>query len=670
MRIALDIRCLQTAQSRNRGIGFYTEELVRALLEVDTGNEYLLLLDASLPKPGLLAALQKTARWCSLLLDPPTVRDVPSPEEYDENAEFRYGSYLEATLLREKADLLHVASPFEWELYTPVRFRSLPVVATLFDLIPLVLRDRYLDVMPPAMQDRYYWTCAGLATVDRIVTISECSKADACRHLRVAPEKVDVVHASTKDCYRPVTDGGKLEKIRKQYHLEQGFVLCTGGIDYRKNMERVIEAFSLLPAPLRERHELVIACRVRPEEARPFRDLATSLGVADRLLLTDYVSDDTLATLYSAADAFVFPSLYEGFGLPVLEALRCGAPTVTSNTSSLPEVAGDAALLVDPYSAREIADGLASILTDADLRGKLRAKGLEQAERFSWAEVAEATVSAYRAAVASRQVGPTGLPGKKKRRLAFFSPLSPQRSGISEASEDLLPYLAEHADVDIFVDGYAPTNAMVTGRFPIFDGSQFEDVLVERGYDNTVYEMGNSAYHEYMYPILLKHPGIVVMHDVVLHGLMYHMTVDRGQPAKYVEEMEFCYGEGGRKEAQRILKEGLTLEKRYGLALNRRVLSAATGVVVHSEWAQRELEKLDLGVPVVRVCLGVPADEQDVSPAERMAIRSRLGISRRASFVVASFGLVALTKRPEVLVRAFARVLSKHPSALLVLVGD
>ncbi|MHB1416697.1 MAG: glycosyltransferase family 4 protein, partial [Chloroflexota bacterium] len=142
------------------------------------------------------------------------------------------------------------------------------------------------------------------------------------------------------------------------------------------------------------------------------------------------------------------------------------------------------------------------------------------------------------------------------------------------------------------------------------------------------------------------------------------------QPARYVAEMEFSYGEAGRKEAQRILKEGLTLEKRYGLALNRRVLSAATGVIVHSEWAQRELEKLDLGVPVVRVCLGVPADEQAVSSVEKMAIRSRLGISRRASFVVASFGLVALTKRPEVLVRAFARVVSHHPSALLILVGD
>ncbi|MHB1414818.1 MAG: glycosyltransferase family 4 protein, partial [Chloroflexota bacterium] len=418
MRIAMDIRCLQTAQSRNRGIGFYTEELVRALLEVDTGDEYLLLVDASLPKPGLVAAPQKTARWRSLLLDPPTVRNIPSPEEYDENAEFRYGSYLEAILLREKVDLLHVASPFEWELYTPVRFRSLPVVATLFDLIPLVLRDRYLDTMPPSMQDRYYWTCAGLANVDRIVTISECSKADACRHLGVAPEKVDVVYASTKDCYRPVTDDHKLEKIRKQYHLEQGFVLCTGGVDYRKNMERVIEAFSLLPAPLRERYRLVIACRVRPDEARPLQNLASSLGVGDRLLLTDYVSDDTLAALYSGADSFLFPSLYEGFGLPVLEALRCGVPVVTSNLSSLPEVAGDAAVLVDPYSSHKIADGLATVLTDGSLRDELRAKGMAQAERFSWSEVAMATVAAYRAAVALRPGSRTGSTGKRRRRLA------------------------------------------------------------------------------------------------------------------------------------------------------------------------------------------------------------------------------------------------------------
>lgn len=671
MRIAVDLNCLQTEHSRNRGIGFFTQELLQATLAMDCRNEYLLLWNAHLPEPALVRELPDSGRWQSVRLRSPVGRNILSPGQYDRDDEFRHRSYVESVLLERGVDLIHVSSPFEWEAYTPVNYRAVPVVATVFDLIPLVFRERYLDQMPPVMRERYLSTCEHLKSVDRIVTISQSAKDDIRQILGVAPEKVDVVYASAKDCFGPTGDKEGIAKVRRQLGLEDGIILCTGGIDYRKNVERVIESFSLLPKTLRERFRLVLVCRIQRHEAEQLREVATSFGVADRLALTGYVSDETLALLYSAADVVLFPSLYEGFGLPVLEAQRCGAAVITSETSSLPEVAGDAALLVDPYSAQEIAKATEAVLTDDLLRLELRRRAPLQAAKFSGENLARGTMAAYDKVHATATRAAAKRRGLGRRRVAFFSPLNPQKSGISDYSEDLLPFLAEHWDVDLYVDGHALDNPAISSRFPAFDYRQFEAVKLLRRYDAVIYQMGNSSFHEYMYGILLNHPGVVVLHDVVLHGLIRYMTIERGRNDRFVEEMVFCYGEDGRRESQAILQHGLTLEQRYGISLNKRVVSAALGVITHSDWARDEIRKYGLDVPVVTVRMGVEASEDvDLHPIKRRSLMREVGIPPSCPFVVASFGHIASTKRPQVVVKAFARLLRSVPEAFLLFVGE
>lgn len=671
MRIAVDLHSLQTEQSRNRGIGFFTHELVRTTLALDGTNEYLLLWNANLPEPDLLKALPNTGRWQSVKLESPVGRNIFSPGHYDRDEEFRHRSYVESVLLERDVDLIHVTSPFEWDAYTPVDYRTIPVVATVFDLIPLVFREQYLDRMSVSMRERYFATCGKLTTADRFVTISQSAKDDICRHLGVAPDRIDVVYASARDCFVRTKDEQRLAKVRGHFRLNDGFVLCPAGIDHRKNVERVIESFSLLPKSLRDRYRLVLVCRIQPHEEQQLRAVAASFGIAGRLVVTGYVSDETLALLYSAADVVLFPSLYEGFGLPVLEAQRCGAAVITSETSSLPEVAGDAALLVDPYSAQEIAKATEAVLTDDQLRSELRRRAPLQAAKFSAEEVARGTIAAYEKAHASTTQGAAKIRNSGKRRVAFFSPLNPQKSGISDYSEDLLPLLSEHLEIDLYVDGYALANPAIASRFPAFDYRQFEALEAIRNYDSIIYQMGNSSFHEYIYQTLMKHPGVVVLHDVVLHGLIRHITVDRGRNDRFIEEMEFCYGEEGRCEAKRIIAEGLTLEKRYGIALNKRVVSAARGVVTHSEWARDEVRKHGLEVPVVTIRQGVESiDGGRLPEIRRRALMREVGIPPFCPFVVASFGHIAVTKRPEVVVKAFARLLHTVPEAFLLFIGE
>jgi len=678
MKVAVDLHCLQTPGSRNRGIGFFTQDQMRAVLSVDDRNDYLLLANGYLPEPELFRSLPTSARWRALLLDSPANRNILPDGHYSRDEEFRHRSYVESILVRDEVDLMHVASPFEHHAYTPLGYRTSSVIATVYDVIPLVFEEQYLVNVPSATREKYLSVCDALSGADRIITISECSKSDICRYLGVSPDRVDVVFAAAKDCFVQLADHQAIDRARSALGLDQGYILCPSGADHRKNVERVIESFSLLPLSLRRRNHLVIQRRVGPEEAARLREIARSFGVEERLVLTDYVSDDTLAALYNGASVVLFPTLYEGFGLPVLEAFHCGAPVVTSNVSSLPEVAGDAALLVDPYSPREIADAVERLLVSPDLQAELRAKGRKQATAFSSEQVALRTLAAYAKAVSSGSVAraldrvqqTANCAQQGRLRIAYFSPLNPRQPRISDLSGDLLARLSEYLDVDLFVDGCEPSNQVVTGRFPAFDYRNFETVAARRQYALNVYQIGNSHDFQYVYQTLLRYPGIVVLNDVVLHRLIYEQTVMLGHPEKYVEESEFCHGERGAAEARQEVERGTALEGLCHVAVNRRVINAALGVITHSDWARREVEACCLNVPVARVSPGVEIFDDDLAPEVRAAVLAELNIPDDASFVVSSFGAAVPSGGLITLTRAFARLLRRYPDAILLFTGQ
>jgi glycosyltransferase involved in cell wall biosynthesis len=197
----------------------------------------------------------------------------------------------------------------------------------------------------------------------------------------------------------PVRDAWLLAGVRERYGIGPRFILYFGGFDLRKNVPRIIEAYSQLPEALRREYQLVIAGRYQnlghPLYPDP-RATVERLGLEGCVIFTGQIREQDKAPLFSAATVFAFPSLYEGFGMPVLEAMACGTPVVTSNLSALPEVAGDAGVLVDPYETQAIARAVEELLESQTRREELSRRGLERARRFTWLQVAEQTVRVYK----------------------------------------------------------------------------------------------------------------------------------------------------------------------------------------------------------------------------------------------------------------------------------
>jgi glycosyltransferase involved in cell wall biosynthesis len=254
-------------------------------------------------------------------------------------------------------------------------------------------------------------TLAAVRRAAAILTVSEHSKGDIVRRFGLPPERVRVARLAPGPQFRPA-ERQAVEAFLSRHGLPAGYVLGIGSADPRKNVRALIEAYGRLPAELMARHALVVTF-THPRFRDDATALARQLGIDGRLRCLERVSNADLALLYSAAAAFVYPSLYEGFGLPPLEAMACGAPVVAADNSSLPEVLGDAAALADvgagsgdPQGSARLALAMAQVLGDDDRRARLRRLGLDRAASFSWRRCAAETAEVYRAALREARRAP------------------------------------------------------------------------------------------------------------------------------------------------------------------------------------------------------------------------------------------------------------------------
>jgi glycosyltransferase involved in cell wall biosynthesis len=300
---------------------------------------------------------------------------------------------------RANIDVLH--SPY----WTNPLWSPWPTVVTVHDVIQLVLPEYQM-----LARQRVYFglVTRALRHATAIITVSECSRRDLVRTVGVPLERVFVVENAISEKLAPVTDQAALDAVRGRYVLRQPFVLYLGANDLRKNLNRLIRAYAALPRTLRDTYQLVVAGRQWPHDHPLYPDpklVVRELGLEDRIVFTGGIPEADKAALLSAATVFAFPSLYEGFGIPVLEAFACGTPVLTANTSSLPEVAGDAAVLVDPTSVDAVRDGLVGLLESPELRRELALRGIARASGYRWSEIAERTIQVYRRASSGARAG-------------------------------------------------------------------------------------------------------------------------------------------------------------------------------------------------------------------------------------------------------------------------
>ena len=367
--IGFDATPLQIAQ--HSGVGHYTAQLLAALIDRSDARQYALLANRTLNGRAPLGTLGQVGRrfpnrsaWLQLALP----RDL-------------------AAL---RADVCHFPNSIA-PLHAPC-----PIVITLHDMslflhagLHPVKSQLFVRSIIPAVARR----------AAAIITVSHHAKQDIVAGLHVPPEKVHVIYEAAASQYRVITNAAELERVRSRYELKRPFVLYVGTIEPRKNLTRLVTAF----AQARRRCpdlELVLVGQLGWKYAALLKAIE-DLNLGSALRRLGYVPNEDLPALYNLARLLAFPSLYEGFGLPVIEAMACGTPVLTSNGSSLAEIATGAAWLIDPHNVDAMADGLARLAIDDDLHGHLRAEGLARAAQFSWQRAAEETVRVYDTVVCS-----------------------------------------------------------------------------------------------------------------------------------------------------------------------------------------------------------------------------------------------------------------------------
>ncbi len=364
MRVAIDARKLH-----DFGIGTYTRNLLRHLARLDQESEYVLLCH----EPDLGVAAQFGPNFRTVLESSP-------------NYSIREQLHVPWVLRRERPDVFHAP---HYVLPPAISCRS---VVTIHDCIHLMFPQYLPNRAAYAYARASMWMAVHRS--DAILTVSEASKRDIMHFFNVRPEKIVVVYNAIDERFRRVPADADIARVRERYQLDHGFVLYVGNIKPHKNLVRLIEAYDLL----RQRGFSDLKLLIIGDEISKLPALRRAVHthkLHKQVRFLGYLPDDTLSVLYRLASVFVFPSLYEGFGLPPLEAMACGTPVVTSNLSSMPEVAGDAAVLIDPYDVESIVGGMQKVLTNPALSHELREKGMARARDFSWEQSVARTRGVY-----------------------------------------------------------------------------------------------------------------------------------------------------------------------------------------------------------------------------------------------------------------------------------
>lgn len=282
---------------------------------------------------------------------------------------------------------------FHSPAYVCPLIKTCPTVVTIHDMAYLLYPEKFVSAYRNYLK---FWIPICTLSVDKIITDSQCSKKDIVRLLKIPENKVEVVYLGKSKEFMPIKDISIINELKEKYKLYNDFILYVGTIEPRKNISGLIRAYRTLKDLYPDfAYKLVIG----GEKGWLYSDifnLVKKLSLLNDVIFLGFIPNNELPVLYNAAKVFVYPSLYEGFGLPVLEAMACGTPVVTSNTSSLPEIVGDAGILVDPLDDKALAQAINRILIDSEFRNNLISKGKERAKLFSWEKTAERTMEVYK----------------------------------------------------------------------------------------------------------------------------------------------------------------------------------------------------------------------------------------------------------------------------------
>lgn len=560
-------------------------------------------------------------------------RDLPVPALLTE-AFMRHGRvvYSDDSDLPRNA-IYHSPSPFEptpLDRLWPPSLRRLPLVVTLHDLIPAVFPD---ENMPDPGVRRFYWARKEvIRQADRVLSVSQATAQDALEMFGLRPDRLSITGGGVSESFRPPASRNAVRATLRGIRpsIDSEYVLYTGGMDYRKNVDGLLLAYARLPQGLRDRYKLVLVGQLGLDDPRgPFAEQALSLGISDRVVFAGFVSDEELVLLYQGASLFVFPSRYEGFGLPVVEALACGAPAIVGRNSSLVELVDDDRALFDADDPSSIQAALARALTDGELLERLRRPEIR--ERFTWRRIAAFTAAAY------EEVFPRLRPARRRRRILCVAPL-PAIGADGETTHRVLEAMTDRCDIDLLVDDdYAPP----AGVEPVAVAGLARVERLRGGYDATLYWLGNSLDYALPLHVLRGRPGIVVAYNVCLTRLYASAALQRPdlEPRRFIDVLRSIYGEGAAGELQDADMLDDVAAADLGVYMAREAIAQSTTFFVHFPSAV-SVARLDAGVGDARKVdrLPLPLPQVDSAPTrdsrKPVAVFKALGRSREAERVV------------------------------------
>jgi glycosyltransferase involved in cell wall biosynthesis len=380
VKIGIDVSLVpgQTA-----GGGQYSYQLTRALAAIDHVNSYRLYpVFYYIVHPdfrGAHLAAGGNVRIAHQSLPPALVRWLWRQDRSEDFKERLLGN----------VDVVHSTT------FCAPRFRRgrKRLVATIYDLSFVTYPELHL---PANVEHCLRGTKLAIDRADALIAISESTRRELIEEMGAPPERIVVTPLAAEPALHRENDPARLDAVRRRYQLPEQFILFLGALEPRKNLPRLLQAFAALAPPLQREFPLVVA-GAQGWLNDSVHEHVRKLGLVERVFFPGYIDQGDIAALYSMATVFAYPSLWEGFGLPVLEAMACGAPVLTSNVSSLPEVAGDAAVLVPPTDVDALAAWLGRLLDDEAFRADLSARGRRRAAQFSWERCARETLAVYEA---------------------------------------------------------------------------------------------------------------------------------------------------------------------------------------------------------------------------------------------------------------------------------
>ena len=368
MNISIDGRA--ATLYRGTGIGNYTYQLINNFNQIDFLNNYTILT----PEDSKLDL---------------NLKNNFSLANSSGNTNNNFWEYIKTPNILEenKYDIYHIPQ----NGIGICENSSCPSIITLHDIIPLKMPETVSDVFLKVFHNQLP---AILKTTSSIITVSEFSKKDICEYLNYPKEKVYVTHLAAEDMYKPLDKSYCKRVLKKRYSIDTDFILYVGGFSPRKNILGLIEAFNLVKSKVKHPLKLVIVGR-HGVSYETYKKRAIELNLESSIIFPGFIETNDMPYFYNASSMLVYPSFYEGFGLPVLEAMACATPVISSSLTSVPEVCGDASILINPSNIDDIASAILNIFNDKKLSSLLIHKGLIHSSKFSWKKTAYSTLDAY-----------------------------------------------------------------------------------------------------------------------------------------------------------------------------------------------------------------------------------------------------------------------------------